>query len=269
VPAAAWFIAPSNPVTPISHIDGDGPAACGFYRHTWEPRCSCLRSTLPFVTWTAGPLAAQARPARPDGSLPRRSYHWSRAALPLSSATLSSSAWAPAILSGRITFGYFSPESMAQTGRPDAGQATLPQLGQPGSSAALRLSPASFSLDRRLRLVDECRWQPGGGRYGGGLVYGRKIWPRTSGIIAAISSATGDARLIGRRMYLPGHAGLCPPGVYCPKRSLVTPGKPNPLLWKYAGQVLPSHRMIQVEIHLQPHHRRRGSFPQRRRQFMG
>jgi 3-hydroxymyristoyl/3-hydroxydecanoyl-(acyl carrier protein) dehydratase len=156
-------------------------------------------------------------------------------------------------LSGESSFGYFRPSAMeGQTGLDEAkGDATSdPKDFQPLDIPHL---PAADPSMRHLRLLDELHFQPGGGSYGQGLIIGSRL-------------LDGSEWFYRNHFYqdpvMPGSLGVetITQALWAfmqrsqPKTVSSTAqldfSNPAALQWKYRGQVIPSNRKLQFEVHL-------------------
>lgn len=144
-------------------------------------------------------------------------------------------------------FGFFAPETMRdQPGLPDPGAAQPPPPSQPRSGPA---APRD-----RLRMIDELRASPDGGRAGLGLVVAKRAvdaadWyfrahfmgdPVQPGSLGLEAMAQALAALAVEK-------GLAD-DLVAPRFESLAAGVP--MTWKYRGQVVPEHRAITVEMEI-------------------
>jgi len=171
------------------------------------------------------------------------------------------------IFEGSSVFGFFPPEAMAaQIGR-DSGQETLPQYEQPGQSmtgSRILLDQSPFYRaeigrpfyrlpDGKLKLLKEVFVSPAGGQEKKGYSYANKPVDRQDWFYAC--HFYGDP-------VMPGSLGVeailealqafalqqdLGQGLTNPHFELV-PGEA--MEWKYRGQILQSHKMMKLEVHL-------------------
>ena len=172
------------------------------------------------------------------------------------------------IFEGNSVFGFFPPDAMAnQIGR-DGGKETLPLYEQPGrgglSGTRLDLDESSFYLSPKdspnyrlpsgkLKFLKEVFVSPAGGRSHKGYVYANKpvdaqdwfyachfyqdpVMPGSLGVEAILEAiqAFALAQDLGRELRSP-HFELV---------------QEHTMLWKYRGQILPTNKMMKVEVHL-------------------
>lgn len=253
VPAAAWFLDPTNPVIPISILMEISLQPCGllsaylgtalltpeidFYFRNLDGQCQVL--TNPDLRGQTITCRARQLSTISNGTTIIQRYTF----------TLSSSD--QVFFKGESAFGYFSPDAMSRQAGLDSGGSTAP-LGAPPAAAQLPLQPVYRSLDPRMQLVDSAQWVPGAGKLGGGLVHavkalspnawyypchflGDPVMPGSLGVEAIFLALQAYARSVYPDL----------PGRWAPATG-------TPLNWKYRGQVLQQHRGLQVEIHLRP-----------------
>jgi 3-hydroxymyristoyl/3-hydroxydecanoyl-(acyl carrier protein) dehydratase len=164
---------------------------------------------------------------------------------------------------GESTFGYFSPETMADQVGLDGGRRTAAAQSQQPNLAALDLRAMQMDnaarpylrLSRRyLGLVDEIWAAPEGGRSGQGYTYARKkinpqdwfypyhfygdpVMPGSLGVEAMQEAMQGWALAAG----LGG--GLRSP-YFAPAASA------EPVTWRYRGQITQQHGLMELEVHV-------------------
>jgi PfaB family protein len=151
---------------------------------------------------------------------------------------------------GWASFGYFAGEALARQVGLDKGARVLPWHLE-HSIALQPLSLPVWDAPDRLRLVEELRTAPQGGRYNAGYLYGRvpispadwffrahfyqdPVMPGSLGVEAALQAL----RAYGARAYPHLRAA---PGGHVPGQTAE---------WKYRGQVTREDREIALEVHL-------------------
>ncbi len=156
--------------------------------------------------------------------------------------------------SGKSSFGYFSAEALAGQAGLDGGKNVPPWLGQAGlEHKIVPIDPVFLEENLpkgRLRLLDKLLVDRAGGQYRQGYAYASRInrpgdWfyachfhqdpvmPGSLGIEAIIQAMKLFAGQTSEQVAFP---------------ALATGQKMN---WTYRGQVLQSHRQMQLELHFQ------------------
>ncbi len=153
---------------------------------------------------------------------------------------------------GKSSFGYFSTDEMAGQAGLDSGNIVLPWLKQAGQES--RITPIEGSAletslpKGKLRLLDGVVISSGAGEHQEGYVYGYRhntpqdwfyachfredpVMPGSLGVEAIIQAMKVFARQQSKN---------------AAAANLVAGQKMN---WRYRGQVLQSHRQMQVEVH--------------------
>ncbi len=173
-----------------------------------------------------------------------------------------------AIFEGNAVFGFFPPDAMAnQMGR-DGGQETRPVFEQPGQSGLagthLKLDETDFYQGQAgkpyyrlpggyFKFLKELFFSPNGGAERKGYIYANKpvdgrdwfyarhffqdpVMPGSLGVEAMLEAmqAYALAEDLGREFRSP--------------RFDLVPD--HTIAWKYRGQILPTHKMMKLEVHL-------------------
>ena len=151
--------------------------------------------------------------------------------------------------SGESSFGYFRKEAMQnQTGLDQSPPAEFPA----GADQSEILSADTTRL-HHLDLVDQLAFTPDGGKYGQGLIQGKRmlhpdewfyanhfyqdpVMPGSLGVEAIVQG------MWARLRDLTGRVGF--------KLPVADYSNDRPLVWKYRGQVLPANKDVRFEIHL-------------------
>jgi 3-hydroxymyristoyl/3-hydroxydecanoyl-(acyl carrier protein) dehydratase len=169
---------------------------------------------------------------------------------------------------GNSVFGFFPPEAMAyQIGR-DGGQETLPLFEQPGQdkTGAIQVNLEHSSLysappgkpfyhlpDGHFKLLADAAVIPGGGKSQAGYVYANKPINQQDWFYAChfyqdpVMPGSLGVEAILEAMQLFALQNDLGKSFVSPCFDLV-PG--NEMSWKYRGQILQSHKIMKVEVHL-------------------
>jgi 3-hydroxymyristoyl/3-hydroxydecanoyl-(acyl carrier protein) dehydratase len=154
---------------------------------------------------------------------------------------------------GRSTFGYFTTHSMASQAGLDGGKPAQPWYLKASRSNGHLFSPVRVGglPQDRLRLIEQMLVEPAGGGNQAGYIYASRqnspddwyyachfyqdpVMPGSLGIEAMLQAMKVFARQQS--------------GAKVEIRLAVGPQ----MKWKYRGQVLQSHRQMQLEVHLHP-----------------
>lgn len=153
------------------------------------------------------------------------------------------------VFNGESSFGYFSPETMANQQGLDGGRQTIPWLRTASPSAnaiALPVEP------NRLRPFSSVSIVPGGGLYGQGYIAcavpvdpqgwffpfhfdGDPVMPGSLGVEAVLEML---------RVY-------CTQAQVSSARLADSPSRDQAFRWRYRGQITRQHQMMEMEAHIQ------------------
>lgn len=171
------------------------------------------------------------------------------------------------VCSGESTFGYFSPETMANQVGLDGGRQVLPWVrasaGRLQAARTVVIQPLQETdpgkpLYRigtgRMHYLDECKIDPLGGTNGKGYVYACRpvnpqdwffpfhffqdpVMPGSLGVEAILEAIQAYAidQSLGSKLRSP--------------RIRTVPGT-TPMTWRYRGQITPQHSLMELEAHL-------------------
>jgi 3-hydroxymyristoyl/3-hydroxydecanoyl-(acyl carrier protein) dehydratase len=164
------------------------------------------------------------------------------------------------VFDGEATFGYFAAETMLNQVGLDGGERLIPQMH---TDQALARAARPLDLIRlqqrgglrlpsgRWHLLDEVRSARGAGRHDGGYLYARRavnpsdwfypfhfandpVMPGSLGVEAIVEAMEAYALANGQ------------PGTRFDTLAA------QPVEWRYRGQILPTNRVMELEVHLRP-----------------
>lgn len=159
-------------------------------------------------------------------------------------------------MAGESSFGYFRQAAMQGQAGLDRGRGTAP-ANPAFKGQVIDLTPTLPPAQPHLDLVGQLHFDPGGGKFGQGLIRGGKsltgsewfyknhffqdpVMPGSLGVEAILQGLWAFMQHTGmvQRFQNPHLDFSCS----------------DPLAWKYRGQIIPSNRQIQFAIHLKENH---------------
>jgi 3-hydroxymyristoyl/3-hydroxydecanoyl-(acyl carrier protein) dehydratase len=162
------------------------------------------------------------------------------------------------ILEGTSSFGYFPKEMMATQVGMNAGKPSRPWGDDPQNSRGAHQARPARTLfypdcpTGKLKLIDEVKLSPGGGKHGRGYA------------MASRKNSPGDwfyANHFYQDPVMPGSLGieavlqafktLAHAKAHSDDRFILAEG--TSFTWQYRGQVLPTHSRMRVDVHLKNH----------------